>query len=113
MKELKMIAAVGGLLLIGSLSVKAQSTDTIPREKKTQEKSQESSNMREMSKITPTEVPASLRQTLQNPEYKGWDGPNSTIHKNKAGDRYTVEIRNESGVKRVYRFDSDGKLIRE
>ena len=109
MKELKMIAAVGGLLLIGSLSAKAQSTDTIPREKK----SQESSNIREMSKITPTEVPASLRQTLQNPEYKGWDGPNSAIHKNKAGDRYTVEIRNESGVKRVYRFDSDGKLIRE
>lgn len=114
----KLMLTLTGLLLISIMTVDAQSRDTVPTRKmdtlrqegsKYQE-SQESYNLREMTKVKVNEIPASLFQTLQGEEYKGWDNETSTIYKSKTGNLYVVEIRDGDKTK-VYHFDSDGKPI--
>lgn len=63
-----------------------------------------------MTKILPEDLPKAVRQTLQGPEYLGWE--KATIYKNKAGDRFLIEIRNGDKV-RYYRFDKEGKPVDE
>jgi hypothetical protein len=58
--------------------------------------------------ITSSEVPVSLRTTLSDKKYTGWE--KSTIYRNKATNEYLVEIRDGSDVKTYY-FDKDGKAI--
>ncbi|MBL0740597.1 hypothetical protein [Chryseolinea lacunae] len=65
---------------------------------------------KDMTKIKVAEVPASLKQTLQSPEYKGWE--NSSIYRSKANDGYVIEMLN-AGQKQTFRFDADGKPIKE
>lgn len=114
----KLMLTLAGLMLISILTVDAQSMDTIPSRKKDTlrqeankyQHSQESYNLRDMTKINIVDVPAALHQTLQAPEYKGWDNETSTIYKSKTGNLYVVEIRDGNKTK-VYHFDSDGKPI--
>ena len=54
------------------------------------------------------DVPASLRGTLADDQYKGWE--NSTLYRNRKTNEYMVEIRDGSNAK-VYYFDKDGKAI--
>ncbi|MBL0744438.1 hypothetical protein [Chryseolinea lacunae] len=63
-----------------------------------------------MTQIKTAEIPASLRQTLQSPEYKGWE-TNSTIYKSDANSGYTVQMMNQGGQPQTYRFDDKGKLV--
>jgi hypothetical protein len=77
---------------------------------------QANANMRDRKKVMVKDVPASLRQTLQGPEYKGWDANTSTIYTDRDGG-YTVEIRNGNGNgngngnAKVYHFDKDGNRV--
>ena len=57
---------------------------------------------REMVIVQPSEVPTSLRQTLQDPKYEGWE--NAIIYHNTRTDEYLVSPR-------PYRFSSEGKEI--
>ena len=56
--------------------------------------------------IPSTEIPASLRGTLQGTQYKGWE--NGTIYRNQSSDMFMVEVR-EGNQTKTYRFDQNGK----
>jgi hypothetical protein len=58
--------------------------------------------------VSSSELPVSLRTTLQGDQYKGWE--NSTVYRNKSTNEYMVEIRDGSSSKTYY-FDKDGKAI--
>jgi len=58
--------------------------------------------------ITITEVPVSLRTTLSDKKYVGWE--KSTIYRNRTTNEYLVEIKDGTDVKTYY-FDKDGKAI--
>jgi hypothetical protein len=58
--------------------------------------------------ITTSEVPVSLRATLSDKQYEGWE--KSTIYRNRSTNEYLVEIRDGSDVKTYY-FDKNGKAI--
>src|SRR5689334_4400806 len=49
---------------------------------------------KDMSRIKPADVPSGMRQTLQDPQYKGWE--NSTIYKSNSNDGYILQM-NTSG----------------
>lgn len=134
----KLMLTVAGLVLLSTLMVDAQSRDTVATRKRDNMHKQQgtehqkrqnpqgtkydknkrsqgmhgqgSANLRERRKITVTEVPASVRQTLRGPEYKGWDDQTTMLYRKKAGDRYTVEFHDGNKVK-VYHFDSSGNRI--
>ena len=123
----KLMLTVAGLVLISTLMVDAQSRDTVAARKRDNMHKQQgtkydknkrspgmhgqgSTNLHQRKKIKVTEVPASVRQTLQGPEYKGWDDQTTMLYRNKAGDRYTVEFHDGNKIK-VYHFDSSGNRI--
>jgi hypothetical protein len=73
---------------------------------------------KDMKKLAPTEIPASLRTTLQGSEYDGWE--NGTIYFNSMTNEYVYEPQprtedntSAQGKKRTtwYRFDKSGKRI--
>ncbi len=72
--------------------------------------SQESNYQRDMTKIQSSDVPASLRSTLQGAEYKGWE--NGTIYRSKTNDGYLLETNDGANVK-TYRFDKNGKRLQD
>jgi hypothetical protein len=58
--------------------------------------------------IVSDDIPSSLRITLDDDKYKGWE--NSTMYRNRKTNEYMIEIRDGSNAK-VYYFDKDGKII--
>jgi hypothetical protein len=73
-------------------------------------------NKKDMVRVQPSEIPASLRKTLEDPMYAGWE--NSTIYRNKSNNEYVVEIKNTTGTSsssasatKTYRFDKNGKPV--
>jgi hypothetical protein len=74
---------------------------------------------KDMKKVAPGEIPASLRTTLQGPEYKGWE--NGTIYFNSVTNEYSYQAQPAAGnnnsaqgkksVATWYRFDKSGKRI--
>ena len=107
----RVMLTLTGLLLINLVSVEAQSRDTIPQKRPSSQRiGQGSTSIDEKRKIAATDIPSSVRQTLQGPEYKGWDNQTTKLYRNKVGNRYTVEFHNGNKIK-VYQFDSDGNRI--
>jgi len=64
---------------------------------------------KDMTRIQATDVPTGMRQTLQDPAYKGWE--NSSIYKSNNNDGYLLQMNNSAGQIQTYRFDADGKLV--
>jgi len=64
----------------------------------------------EMTRVKSSEIPASLRQTLQGAEYKGWE--NSTLYRSPNSDLYTIDI-SDANRTRSYRFDKNGKRLND
>lgn len=56
--------------------------------------------------VTTDDMPTSLRMTLEDDQYEGWE--NSTVYRNRNTNEYMVEIRDGSSSKTYY-FDKDGK----
>ena len=117
MKKLMLLCA--GFMLTGFIAVNAQSSDTTKRPSKspeiqsTPQQSQESNQMtqkKDMVRVQSAEVPASLRKTLEDPMYVGWE--NSTIWRNKNTNEYSVELMSGTTTK-TYRFDKSGKPIKD
>jgi hypothetical protein len=123
----RLILMVTGMLFVSVMTVRAQSRDTVKHRNKEQRRvehkydrdknkqragtqAEANVNMRDRKKVMVKEVPAALRQTLQGPEYKGWDDTTSTIYSDRRGNRYTVEIRNGANSK-VYHFDKEGNRV--
>lgn len=64
----------------------------------------------DLIKLKASEIPASLRQTLQKPKYKGWE--NSMIYKQESTNEYILEIL-ENGKAKTYRFNSEGEPLKK
>lgn len=118
MKKLMMIAA--GALFVGTVAVQAQDTtsykktDSTSLEQTQQPTQQEpgSIKLKDMTALQATEIPAALRETLQAPQYKGWDASTSKIYRNQTSDLYVVQIQDGTMTK-SYRFNKDGKPIND
>ncbi|HEY5748136.1 MAG TPA: hypothetical protein VIU12_18825 [Chryseolinea sp.] len=63
---------------------------------------------KDMTRIQATDIPSGMRQTLQDPQYKGWE--NSTIYKSNSNNGYMLQM-NTGGQPQSYRFDAEGKLV--
>jgi hypothetical protein len=117
MKKLMMIAA--SMLIGGVVAVQAQDTTSFKKQDSTsmqqtptQTQQPGSIQLRDMTALKSTEIPASLRETLQAPQYKGWDDASSKIYRNQTSDLYVVQIQDGTMTK-TYRFDKNGKPIND
>jgi len=117
MKKLMMIAA--GALFVGVAAVQAQDTTSykktdstsLQQEQPTQQQPG-SIKLKDMTALQSTEIPATLRETLQGAQYKGWDASTSKIYRNQTSDLYVVQIQDGTMTK-TYRFDKEGKPIND
>lgn len=107
------------ILVLGLCVSKAQSPapepDTLKQVKQTDPEAKtiprDANYTRDQVKITSTEIPASVRRTLESGAgYAGWE--RAIIYKNKSGNLYTVEIT-KGDTTRTYRFDRLGKPVNE
>jgi len=111
-----MIAA--GALFVGTVAVQAQDTTSFKRsdstslQQPTMQQEPGSTQLKDMTALKSTEIPASLRETLQAPQYKGWDASTTKIYRNQTSDLYVVQIQDGTMTK-TYRFDKDGKPIND
>jgi hypothetical protein len=114
MKKIMVIATA--MLLGGIVAVQAQDTTSFKKQDSTnlQQPSQQqpSTQLKDMTVLQSTEIPASLRETLQAPQYKGWDASTSKIYRNQTSDLYVVQIQDGTMTK-TYRFDKNGKPIND
>src|SRR5690349_8334588 len=117
-----------GMLFIGIVAVQAQSQDTtaLPKSDTTvappetpmpqqqqPEKKEGSYQLRDMTVLQASEIPAVLRETLQgNSKYKGWEDPTTKVYRNKTSDIFVVQIMDGTET-HEYRFDRNGKPIEE
>jgi hypothetical protein len=105
MKKINLILA--GAFCLGALAVQAQDGP-----KKDTTLIQQSQNYREdMVKITSDDIPAAVRSTLQGSQYKGWE--TSNIFRNSTSDTYIVEIEGDDRQIKVYKFDANGRPIKD
>lgn len=65
--------------------------------------------LRDMKKISESEIPESMQNALKGSDYKG---ESKTFYKSKDGDAYAVEIK-DGNITQVYRFDKQGKPIND
>jgi hypothetical protein len=86
-------------------------TQTPEQQQQQPEKKEGSYQLRDMTALQLSEVPSSLRETLQgNSEYKGWEDPTTKIYTNKTSDEFVVQIMDGTETK-TFRFDKNGKRI--
>jgi hypothetical protein len=116
MKKIKVLLA--SALVIGAIAVNAQDTTrvsgqdkTAPQDQTQTPKQDQPNYLKDMTVIQASEVPASLRSTLQGDQYKGWES-NSTIYRSKNSDQFVVEMR-EGNQTKIHRFDKNGKAVKE
>jgi hypothetical protein len=115
MKKIMMIASA--MLLGGIVAVQAQDTTSFKKQDTTSlqqpsQAQQPSTQLKDMTALQPTEIPANLRETLQGSQYKGWDASTSKIYRNQTSDLYVVQIQDGTMTK-TYRFDKNGKPIND
>jgi len=112
----KIIVIASAMLLGGIVAVQAQDTTSFKKQDSTSIQQsptqQPSTQLKDMTSLKSTEIPASLRETLQAPQYKGWDETTSKIYRNQTSDLYVVQIQDGTMTK-TYRFDKNGKPIND
>ncbi len=64
---------------------------------------------RDMEVIQSSEVPASLRSTLQGSEFSGWE--EGKVYRNSSTNEYLIVIGEEDA--KVYRFDANGTRVED
>jgi hypothetical protein len=123
---MKKLIVLGAGLLLASVITHAQVDTTSAPQRSTPQQStpqvtpqqQESQNAtdpaktkidtKNMVRIQAAEVPASLKRTLQAPEYAGWES--GTLYKDKSNNHYILQIQ-DGGKTRTHHFGSDGKPV--
>jgi hypothetical protein len=125
----KVMLMMVGMLFIGIVAVQAQSQDTTvtqksdttvsptttpqPQSQQQTDRQEGSYQLRDMTVLQASEVPSSLRESLQgNDKFKGWDDPTTKIYRNKTSDLFVVQIMDGTETK-TYRFDRNGKPVEE
>ncbi|HWA35542.1 MAG TPA: hypothetical protein VG737_15480 [Cyclobacteriaceae bacterium] len=129
MKKIMLVAAAA--LFIGATAANAQNptTDTTKNPSRSTQETEKSSDQMKKSSPTqspedkmntdsrhqgqtlvrPSEIPASLRQSLQSSDYSGWES--GRVYRTKNGE-YLVEIK-KNGMTKTHRFDASGQPIKE
>src|SRR5690349_19455061 len=57
------------------------------------------------------DVPAIMRETLRNKQYRGWK--NASIYHDKATGEYSLDINDGGTSPKNYRFDKNGRPIQD
>ena len=74
---------------------------------------QSSQNYRteDMTEVQPEQIPATLRRTLSERQYSGWE-ENGKLYKDPATNEYVLvmEKQDDSSQPKAYRFDKNGQL---
>jgi hypothetical protein len=118
MKKLKLILA--SAMVMGAVTLFAQDTTKVSDEAAKQRSGpgvgtaqDESQNdyKKDMTVMEKREVPANLRSTLNEDQYKGWE-ENATIYKTRNNDSFIVEMK-EGDQTKVHRFDQNGKRVKD
>lgn len=108
MKKLILIAS--GVVFCAAASfaqtdtTRSQTPVQTPTQQTPQQSDQLRDDMKGWSKVETADVPASLRTTLSNQQYAGWE--TGTLYKNTAGDTYSW--KSADGKNTLY-FDKNGK----
>src|SRR5687767_5515352 len=112
----KIMLTIASLLFVSVLAVNAQvSSDTTSTGagSTTGQPSTSQDDMsnytRDMEVIQSTDVPASLRSSLQGTEYSGWE--EGKVYRNSTTNEYLIVIGDEDA--KVYRFDANGTRIED
>jgi len=102
---------IAGLLLVSVMAVNAQvSQDTTKTSPGSTMSTDPSSNYtKDMEVIQSTDVPASLKSTLQASEYAGWE--QGKVYRNTTTNEYLIVIGDEDA--KVFRFDANGSRIED
>lgn len=103
----KLMLTIAAVFCLSAVAVYAQD----PQEKDTTQ-TQSQNYRQDMTVIKSSEIPPTLRTTLQDAQYTGWE--TGTFYTNKAKDTYVVEIKDATTNKtKMYRFDANGKPMRD
>jgi hypothetical protein len=106
----KLMLTIASLLFVSVMAVNAQvSTDTSSVSGQPPVSDDMSNYTRDMEVIQSSEVPASLRSTLQGTEYSGWE--EGKVYRNSTTNEYLIVIGDEDA--KVYRFDANGSRIED
>lgn len=105
----KLMLTMAGLLLVSLMAVNAQVTQDTSSLNQPSTGYQDDMNMDNMEPLQSTDVPASLRSTLQGSEYSGWE--EGKVYRNTTSNEYIVVVGDEDA--KVYRFDSNGQRIED
>jgi hypothetical protein len=107
----KLMLTIASLLFVSVMAVNAQvSSDTSSVSGQPPVSTEDQANYtRDMELIQSTDVPASLRSSLQGTEYTGWE--EGKIYRNSTTNEYLVVIGDDDA--KVYRFDANGTRIED
>jgi hypothetical protein len=107
----KLMLTIASLLFVSVMAVNAQvSSDSASVSGQPPVSTDDQANYtRDMEVIQSSEVPASLRSTLQGSEYTGWE--DGKVYRNSTTNEYLIVIGEENA--KVYRFDANGSRIEE
>lgn len=110
MKKLMLLA--GGMLMMATITF-AQDSTSIKKSEPTQPEqtvTTPAAGPQDMIKITSTDLPDAVKQTLGAPQYQGWES--APIYRSKNNDLYVIEMKNGTEAK-MFKFGADGKPILE
>jgi hypothetical protein len=106
----KLMLMIASLLFVSVLAVNAQvPSDTTSVSGQPPVTDDMSNYTRDMELIQSSEVPASLRSTLQGTEYSGWE--EGKVYRNATTNEYLIVIGEDDA--KVYRFDANGTRIED
>jgi hypothetical protein len=109
----KLILITSCVALFAATSFAQDTTKTRSRQSQSQQEPQQKQQSNQMrnedmkgwTKVQTTDVPSSLRTTLNGSQYSGWES--GTIYRNEAGDTY--QLRTSGNNPKTYYFDRNGK----
>jgi hypothetical protein len=120
MKRLMLAAACVALIGAGSAFAQQDTTRTrtqtptqTPTQSPTQQQpsNQMKDDMKGWSRVNSTDVPESLRTTLGDSQYAGWES--GTVYRNQAGDTYSLQVNDRAtNSQKTYYFDKNGKVTK-
>ncbi|MEO5976516.1 MAG: hypothetical protein ABIS36_06935 [Chryseolinea sp.] len=111
MKKLMLLA--GGVLMMATITFAQDSTNikkADPTPMPEQTVTTPAAGPQDMLKITSTDLPDAVKQTLGAPQYQGWES--APIYRSKNNDMYVIEMKNGTEAK-SFKFGADGKPILE
>jgi hypothetical protein len=103
----KVVVLIAAVFCLSAVAVQAQDE----QKKDTTSVSPSQNYRKDMVAIKSIDLPAPVQTTLQDAQYKGWEM--GQFFTNEAKDIYVVEIKDASNKTTAYRFDANGRPIKE